>query len=101
MLTVIFTATQAIPNLIYHAVRGSAILGNTPIDFVMLGFFLYSLARLVLVFSAAQREGKDAMRFAMGSYMPAATADEAPVAQAEAVVDENQREDANEEDTDR
>lgn len=78
VLAAIAAATHALPNLIYHAVRGNALLNNTALDFVMLGFFLYTLSRLVATYAAAQREQRDATRVAMGTYVPQTT--EAPKA---------------------
>ena len=102
VLAAIATATHAFPNLIYHAVRGTSLLKNTALDFVMLAFFLYTLARLVATYTAVQREQHDATRVAMGTYVPnpaaAPAADEAakaptPTAEPEENIDE--------EDTDR
>ena len=63
-ITALFSATVALPNLIYHAVEGQALLGNTVHDFVLLGVFLYTLARLIAAFSAALRQATPEMRYA-------------------------------------
>ncbi len=55
-ITVIFTATLSIPNLIYQATTGAPLLGNTAHDFVALGVCLYSLARLCATVLFALRE---------------------------------------------
>ena len=66
VLTVIFSATLALPNLIYHLAVGEAILGNSEHDFAALAVFLYALARLFAVFHTALHEATPTTRFAMG-----------------------------------
>ncbi len=56
VITVLFTATLSLPNLVYHAKTGSAVLGNTAHDFVVFGFFLFALARLFATFFSAKRQ---------------------------------------------
>lgn len=56
VMTAILSATLAIPNLIYHAVAGEPLLGNTVHDFLALALFLYTLARLATVLLAHTRE---------------------------------------------
>ena len=56
VVTVIFTATLSIPNLVHHAVAGTPLLGNTAHDFVALGVFLYALAALFTTVTAEIRK---------------------------------------------
>lgn len=66
VLAAIASATLAIPNLIYHPIKGEAILGNSELDFVALAIFLYTLARLLSIFRTITHEATDTARFAMG-----------------------------------
>ena len=66
VLAAIASATLALPNLIYHLVKGEAILGNSELDFVVLAILLYTLARLFSIFRTITNEATDATRFAMG-----------------------------------
>lgn len=66
VLTVIFSATLSLPNLVYHIARGAAILGNSEQDFVVLAILLYAMARLFAVFRTVVHEGSATTRFAMG-----------------------------------
>ena len=56
VITAVFTATLSIPNLIYHAVSGAPLLGNTAHDFAALGVCLYALARLISTVTYALRQ---------------------------------------------
>lgn len=71
VLTVIFTATLALPNLIYHPINGTALLGNSEQDFAVLAIFLYALSRLCAIFRTVMHESTAATRFAMGVADPA------------------------------
>ena len=75
-LTFLFTATAALPNLIYHAVRGESLLGNTVHDFVLLAICLYALARLFAAFASALRQSTPEMTYAT-DFAAAKTAAEA------------------------
>lgn len=66
VMAVIGSATLAFPNLVYHLVKGEALLGNSEHDFVLLAIFLYTLARLIAVFRTAMNEATDTTRIAMG-----------------------------------
>ena len=70
VLTVIFTATLAIPNLIYHPVNGTALLGNSEQDFAVLAIFLYALSRFCAIFCTVMHESTPTTRFAMGVAAP-------------------------------
>ena len=70
VLTVIFTATLAIPNLIYHPVNGTALLGNSEQDFAVLAIFLYALSRFCAIFCTVMHESTPTTRFAMGVASP-------------------------------
>ena len=50
--TVILAGTLSLPNLVYHAVSGAAILGNTAHDFAAFGLFLYASARFAAILSS-------------------------------------------------
>lgn len=63
-MTALLSATVALPNLVYYAVRGSSLLGNTAHDFVMLGIMLFSTARLLAAFLSALRQGRAATQYA-------------------------------------
>ena len=63
-ITVIFSATASLPNLIYHAVRGSSLHGSTMHDFVLLGVLLYALARLLAAYVTATRSATPEMIYA-------------------------------------
>ncbi|MBR7095099.1 MAG: hypothetical protein IKC73_02660 [Clostridia bacterium] len=54
-VTVMLAATLCLPNLVYHAVYGAPLLGNTLHDFVILGVLLYALSRLVAAYLSAVR----------------------------------------------
>lgn len=64
VITAILSATLALPNLIYHAVHGEALIGNTAHDFLALATFLYTVARLVAAFSSAARQDAPEMSYA-------------------------------------
>ena len=66
VLAVIFTATLAFPNLFYHLINGSAVLGNSEQDFAALAIFLYTLSRLIAIFRTAAHEATATGRFAIG-----------------------------------
>lgn len=72
-ITVIFSATAALPNLIYHAVKGASLHGSTMHDFVLLGIFLYALSRLIAAYATAARSATPEMRYAT-DFADAATA---------------------------
>lgn len=65
-MTAILSATLALPNLLYHAVRGESLVGNTAHDFLALALFLYTAARLVAAFASAVRQGAPEMTYATG-----------------------------------
>ena len=64
VITAILSATLALPNLIYHAAHGEALIGNTAHDFLALATFLYTVARLVAAFASAMRQGTPEMSYA-------------------------------------
>ena len=74
-MTVLFSATLSLPNLIYHMTNGEAILGNSEHDFAVLAIFLYALARLFSLLSNLKDEITDTALFAMGIEKAADTAD--------------------------
>ncbi len=77
VITVIFTATLSLPNLIYHAVKGTPLLGSTMHDFVILGVFLYALSRLVAAYATAKRSKAPEILYATD--FAAAAADSTPL----------------------
>ena len=64
VITAILSATLALPNLLYHAVRGESLVGNTAHDFLALALFLYTVARLVAAFASAMRQVTPEMTYA-------------------------------------
>ncbi|MBO7761406.1 MAG: hypothetical protein J6T24_01270 [Clostridia bacterium] len=64
VMTAILMATLSLPNLIYHAVRGTPLLGNTAQDFLALALFLYTLARLFALLCTHSREGTAEIAYA-------------------------------------
>ena len=71
------------PNLLYHAVNGLSPIGSTAHDFLALGIFLYSLARLFAVFASADRENTPEIRY---------VTDHSVTAEAEATKEERREE---------
>lgn len=82
-LTALFFATLSVPNLLYHAVNGLSPIGSTAHDFLALGIFLYSLARLFAVFASADRENTPEIRY---------VTDHSVTAEAEATKEERREE---------
>ena len=66
VITAILAATLALPNLLYHAVRGESLIGNTAHDFLALALLLYTVARLVATFASAARQEAPEMTYATG-----------------------------------
>lgn len=80
VMTAVLAATLSLPNLIYHAVRGESLIGNTAHDFLALALLLYTTARLVAAFSSAARQGTAEMTYATGFTAAAREADKEPTA---------------------
>ncbi len=95
-VTVILTAALCLPNLVYHAVRGTPLLGHTMPDFVMLGVLLYATSRLVAAFLSALRA-----ETAEGQYITDFTADAGANAAEIGEIAEDAEEDSDEEALDR
>ncbi len=78
LATLLFSATAALPDLIYEGVKGTAPLGETALAFLLLAVFLYTLARATAIaVSASEREAAEsALDFALGQSEPVATAEE-------------------------
>ena len=63
VMTAILAATLALPNLLYHAVRGESLVGNTAHDFLALALLFYTVARLVAAFASAARQEAPEMTY--------------------------------------
>ena len=66
VMTAILSATLALPNLLYHAIRGESLIGNTAHDFLALALLLYTGARLAAAFASAARQKAPEMTYATG-----------------------------------
>ncbi len=63
LLTLLFSAAVALPNLVYHAAVGTPLLFDTMPDFVLLAFFFYAAARAVATLLTVRRQTSPSLRF--------------------------------------
>lgn len=63
LLTLLFSASLSLPNLVYHAARGEPLLFDTMPDFVLLAICFYATARAVATLSTVNRQSSPSLRF--------------------------------------
>ena len=63
LLTLLFSASLSLPNLVYHAVVGAPLLCDTMPDFVLLAIFFYTAARAVATLLTVNRQKSSSLRF--------------------------------------
>lgn len=63
LLTLLFSASLSLPNLVYHAAVGTPILFDTMPDFVLLAIFFYTAARAVATLLNVNRQTSSSLRF--------------------------------------
>ncbi len=63
LLTLLFSASLSLPNLVYHAAVGAPLLFDTMPDFVLLAIFFYTAARAVATLLTVNRQSSPALCF--------------------------------------
>lgn len=63
LLTLLFSASLSLPNLVYHAAVGTPLLFDTMPDFVLLAIFFYTAARAVATLLTVNRQSSPSLCF--------------------------------------